>query len=127
MPMTLSKMAPRPFVLTAPAPAPARHHDPPQSVRIAVKVKGKVVFVELREVIAAEADHNYVRLLCQGASILLRDSISAVAAKLENYGFIRIHRSVVVNGSLVDEIRPHPTGQYGLRMKGGKEFTVTRT
>jgi DNA-binding LytR/AlgR family response regulator len=50
-----------------------------------------------------------------------------VAQKLEPHGFIRIHRSVLVNASFVEEIRPHPTGEYGLRVKGGKEYTVTRT
>jgi hypothetical protein len=27
----------------------------------------------------------------------------------------------------VEEIRPYSTGEYGLRVKGGKEYTVTRT
>jgi DNA-binding LytR/AlgR family response regulator len=34
---------------------------------------------------------------------------------------------VLVNASFVEEIRPYPTGEYGLRVKGGKEYTVTRT
>ena len=38
-----------------------------------------------------------------------------------------IHRSVIVNSSFVEEIKPYPTGEYGLRVKGGKEYTVTRT
>ena len=36
--------------------------------------------------------------------------------KLEPYGFIRIHRSVVVNISAVEEIQPLPTGEYELRV-----------
>jgi two-component system LytT family response regulator len=58
---------------------------------------------------------------------LLRESLSVVSEKLEPYGFIRIHRSVLVNASFVEEIRPYSTGEYGLRVKGGKEYTVTRT
>jgi hypothetical protein len=27
----------------------------------------------------------------------------------------------------VEEIKPYLTGEYGLRVKGGKEYTVTRT
>jgi two-component system LytT family response regulator len=50
-----------------------------------------------------------------------------MAEKLKPYGFIRIHRSVLVNASFVEEIQPWPTGEYGLRVKGGKEYTVTRT
>jgi hypothetical protein len=50
-----------------------------------------------------------------------------MAEKLKPYGFIRIHRSVVVNISAVEEIQPLPTGEYRLRVKGGKEYLVTRT
>ena len=50
-----------------------------------------------------------------------------MAEQLEPQGFIRIHRSILVNTSFVEEIRPYPTGEYGLRLTGGKEYTVTRT
>jgi two-component system LytT family response regulator len=50
-----------------------------------------------------------------------------MAAKLKPYGFIRIHRSVVVNISAVEEIQPLSTGEYRLRVKGGQEYLVTRT
>jgi two-component system LytT family response regulator len=57
---------------------------------------------------------------------LLRESISIVAEKLKPHGFIRIHRSVLVNTSFVEEIQPWPTGEYLLRIKGGQELTVSR-
>jgi hypothetical protein len=31
-----------------------------------------------------------------------------------------------VNTSFVVEIKPYATGKYGLRVKGGKEYAVTR-
>lgn len=95
--------------------------------RAAIKVKGKIVFINPDDVVAVLADGNYVLLQQASSSYLLRESISAVAEKLEPFGFIRIHRSVVVNTRFVEEIKPYSTGEYGLRLKGGKEFTVTRT
>ncbi len=77
--------------------------------------------------ITVRAEGNYVSLHGNGSSHLMRESISAVAKRLEPYGFIRIHRSMLVNSLFVEEIRPFPTGEYGLRVKGGKELTVTRT
>jgi two-component system LytT family response regulator len=74
-----------------------------------------------------QAEGNYVLLQRDSGSYLLRESISVMAEKLKPYGFIRIHRSVLVNTSFVEEIKPYPTGEYGLRVKGGKEYTVTRT
>ena len=103
--------------------APARRPSP----RVAIKVKGRILFLNLGDVVAVQAEGNYVLLLRESASFLLRESISAVAEKLQPYGFIRIHRSALVNPSFVEEIRPYPTGEYGLRVKGGKEYTVTRT
>jgi two-component system, LytTR family, response regulator len=58
---------------------------------------------------------------------MVRESLSSVAQKLRPYGFIRIHRSVVVNISAVERFQPLPTGEYRLRVKGGKEYLVTRT
>jgi two-component system LytT family response regulator len=97
------------------------------SPRVAIKVKGKILFINLAAVIAVQADGNYVLLQQESSSHLLRESIAMVAEKLEPCGFIRIHRSVLVNTSFVEEIRSYATGEYGLRMKGGKEYTVTRT
>ena len=50
-----------------------------------------------------------------------------MAEKLKAYEFLRIHRSVLVNASFVEEIKPYVTGEYGLKVKGGREYTVTRT
>jgi DNA-binding LytR/AlgR family response regulator len=100
---------------------------PRPSPRIAIKAKGRIVFIDPCAVIAVQAEGNYVLLLREGGSHLLRESISDMAEKLEPFGFIRIHRSVLVNAAFVEEIQPCQTGEYDLRMKGGKQFTVTRT
>ncbi|MGD1021655.1 MAG: LytTR family DNA-binding domain-containing protein [Candidatus Sulfotelmatobacter sp.] len=100
---------------------------PPQSRKIAIKAKGRILFIDPGEVVSVHAEGNYVLLKKESGSYLLRESVSDVASKLEPYGFIRIHRSVLVNASFVEEIRPLPTGDYGLRIRSGEEYTVTRT
>jgi DNA-binding LytR/AlgR family response regulator len=98
-----------------------------QAPRIAFKAKGRILFVDLAEIVAVQAEGNYVSLRHRPNPYLLRESLSSMAEKLKPYGFIRIHRSVVVNISAVEEIQPLPTGEYRLRVKGGKEYLVTRT
>jgi two-component system, LytTR family, response regulator len=98
-----------------------------QHTRIAIKTNGKILFIDPGKVIAVHAEGNYALLQREADSYLLREPISTLAEKLKAYGFIRIHRSVLVNASFVEEIRPWLTGEYGLRVKGGKEYTVTRT
>ena len=97
------------------------------ALRLAVKSKGRIVFIDPADILAVQAEGNYVLFLREGGSHFLRESISTIAKEMEPYGFIRIHRSVLVNASYVEEIHPWPTGEYGIRLKGGKEFTVTRT
>ena len=97
------------------------------SPRIAIKVKGRIRLINSGDVIAVLAEGNYVLLQQESRSYLLRETISVVAEKLEPFGFVRIHRSVIVNSAFVEEIKPHPTGEYGLRVRGGQKFTVTRT
>jgi DNA-binding LytR/AlgR family response regulator len=99
----------------------------PGQPRIAFKAKGRIVFLSLAEIVAVQAEGNYVSLRRQPSAYLLRESLASMAEKLKPYGFIRIHRSVVVNISAVEDMQPLPTGEYRLRIKGGEQYLVTRT
>ena len=107
----------------AAAQAVAAHLSP----RIGLKVRHKILFIDPREIIAVHAEGNYVSLRRDSGAYCVRDSISHIEQKLQGYGFIRIHRSALVNVCFVEEVRPHSTGEYFVRVKGGKEYTVTRT
>jgi DNA-binding LytR/AlgR family response regulator len=98
-----------------------------QAPRIAFKAKGSILLLDLAEILAVQAEGNYVSLQHRPNPYLVHESLSSMAEKLKPYGFIRIHRSVIVNISAVEEIQPLPTGEYRLRVKGGKEYLVTRT
>ena len=74
-----------------------------------------------------EAEDHYVLLHHKSGSYMLHESISAMAKKLSLFGFVRIHRSALVNAAFVEEIRPLSTGEYVLRVRGGRKYTVTRT
>jgi DNA-binding LytR/AlgR family response regulator len=95
--------------------------------RIAFKAKGSILLLNLADILAVQAEGNYVSLQYRPNPYLVHESLSCMAEKLKPYGFIRIHRSVVVNISAVEEIQPLPTGEYRLRVRGGKEYLVTRT
>jgi two-component system, LytTR family, response regulator len=95
--------------------------------RIAIRANGRIVFAAPGDIVTVRAEGNYVLLQREDGSLLLRESISAMAEKLKPHGFLRIHRSVLVNSAFVEEVRPIATGEYRLRMKGGQEYTVTRS
>ena len=96
-------------------------------IKIAIKTKGKILLIHPGDILAVEAEGNYVLLRRATDSYLLRESISTMAEKLEAYGFIRVHRSVLVNASSVEEIHPGTSGEYMLRIAGGRHYMVSRT
>jgi DNA-binding LytR/AlgR family response regulator len=98
-----------------------------QAPRIAFKAKGRILLLDLADILTVQAEGNYVSLRPRTNPYLVHESLSSMTEKLKPYGFIRIHRSVVVNISAVEEIQPLPTGEYRLRVKGGKQYLVTRT
>jgi DNA-binding LytR/AlgR family response regulator len=64
--------------------------------RIAFKANGNILLLDLADISAVQAERNYVSLQHRPDSYLVHESLSSMAEKLKPYGFIRIHRSVVV-------------------------------
>ena len=98
-----------------------------RTTKIAIKSNGRILLVSPAEISTVEAQGNYVLLRGGTGSYLLRESISTLEKKLIPFGFLRIHRSLLVNSACVEEIEPCTTGDYMLRIRGGKELSVTRT
>jgi len=96
-------------------------------VRIAIKTKGRILLIDPADIITVEAKGNYVLLRHTLCSHMLRESISTIEEKLIPHGFVRIHRSVLVNSAFVVELQPWSTGEYILLVKGGARYKVTRT
>jgi len=95
--------------------------------RLAIRTGRAILFIDSADVVAVEAEDHYVLLHHKSGSYMLHESISAMAKKLSLFGFVRIHRSSLVNAAFVEEIRPLSTGEYVLRVRGGRKYTVTRT
>lgn len=100
---------------------------PDRPGRIAIKDKGRVLFVDMEEIVSVEANGNYVLLQQKTGSYLLRESIATLAKMLKPHGFIRIHRSALVNARFVESIQLGIGSEYVVCTKTGKEYHVTRT
>jgi len=97
-----------------------------KTARIAIQSKGRIRLLQMIDLVSVHAQGNYVLLQLQTGSHLVRGSISTVAQKLEPYGFIRIHRSVLINSTHVEEVRSLRAGEYGLRVRPGQTYRVGR-
>src|SRR5579884_386704 len=94
--------------------------------RIAIKEKARVIFVDAIDVIVAKAEGNYVALIHKSGCYFVRETMAAVEEKLSPLGFLRIHRSILVNASLVKDLRRDSTGTYLLRTIDGSQHPVGR-
>jgi len=95
--------------------------------RIAIKAKGRVLFVDPIDVVVAKAQGNYVALVHKSGCYLVRETMATAEEKLTPLGFVRIHRSILVNTTLVRDLRRDNTGTYVLRTIDGSEHPVGRT
>lgn len=96
------------------------------TARIAIKAKGRVLFVNPLDVTVAEAAGNYVALVHKSGAYLVRETMATTEQKLASFGFVRIHRSILVNTTLVKDLRRDNTGRYVLRTIDGRDHPVGR-
>jgi DNA-binding LytR/AlgR family response regulator len=74
-----------------------------------------------------EAERDYVKLHANGNSYLLRDTISAVQARLDPSLFMRVRRSALVRIDRVTGIRKAGPGDYRVVLNQGSDIRVGRT
>ena len=104
----------------------AKSNGVSEVARIAIKAKGRVLFVHPIDVVVAKAQGNYVALVHKSGSYLVRETMVTAEQKLAPLGFVRIHRSTLVNSTLVKDLRRDNTGTYVLRTTDGSEHPVGR-
>src|SRR5262245_63706761 len=80
--------------------------------RLAIKSGGSVHFLRADEIDWVEAAGNYTRLHAGKQVHLLRETMTALEAKLDPKRFARIHRSTIVNLERVKELQPYFHGDY---------------
>jgi len=100
--------------------------SPAMTDRIPVKTHGRVIIVNVAEIDWVEADGDYVSVHVGAKSWLLRETIAAAEARLALSGFVRIHRSTLVNIYRVRELLPLSKGEFTVVLLGGTELKLSR-
>ncbi len=70
------------------------------------------------EIVLARAAGNYVEIHGSAASHLVRVTLSALEAHLQPFGFVRIHRSVVVRRSAIVDLAGPPARRFAVLSNG---------
>ena len=93
--------------------------------RIFVRSAERILFLKPEEITRVEAAGNYVVLHSGKEQHIIRETISAMEARLAPGGFMRISRSVIVNLACIREIQPAGSGRYSLLLKNGTRLDMT--
>jgi two-component system, LytTR family, response regulator len=95
--------------------------------RISVKTRHGHVILRVADIDWVGAERDYVSLHVGAKSWLLRETIAAAEARLGPAGFVRIHRSVLVNAERVRELQPLSKGEYTVVLTDGTELKLSRS
>lgn len=105
--------------------APRADQAPPAST-FDIRDGTRTLRTPLAEILAATSAGNYVEfILTDGRKPLMRASLTAIEAELAAHGFVRTHRSWLVNTARVTELRPEKSGDYAVRL-GDLEAPLSR-
>ncbi|HST44023.1 MAG TPA: LytTR family DNA-binding domain-containing protein [Luteimonas sp.] len=95
-------------------------------VRIPVRENERVVFVDVEDIIWIRADRNSVQIHVAGRVHVLRETIGALAARLDPRRFARVHRSAIVNIRRIRAIDPWFNGYHAVTMDNGQQLRMSR-
>ncbi len=95
--------------------------------RLLVKDGSSVRFLQLSIIEYVEAEGDYISIHSAESAVLVRERLKNMETRLAGDGFVRIHRSVIVNMAFVQEMRPHQHGDYEFRLRCGVSFVSSPT
>ena len=105
-----------------------RLHDQPKHLdRLAVPVGPRIRFVDVDDVDYVEAEGNYAAVHAGGKTHLIRKTLSALEEELDPERFLRVHRSLIVNGLRIVEAESLFAGEYVLTLRDGTQLRSGRT
>lgn len=121
----LDRVAARPQAASAPPGGQQAAPDGDDLHLIPVETAGRTRFVERDAVRYVEASGDYARLHTADGSFLVRTPISALEARWESVGFLRIHRGYLVALRHITEVRAE-TGKGYVVVVGDQALPVSR-
>ena len=85
---------------------------------------GKLV-LDVNEITWISANDYYAELHARGRRYLLRQSLTSIQARLEPFGFVRVHRSAIVNMAYFREFRLAGDGGIAI-LRDGTSIPISR-
>ncbi len=94
--------------------------------RIPVRVDEHVVFLDVDDIVSIKASRNTVQIHLADRVHELRETMAALAARLDPRRFARVHRSAIINVRRVKAIHPWFNGYHVVTMDTGQQLRMSR-
>lgn len=97
-----------------------------QQNRVVVKDGSKIKIIPVGKIHYLEAADDYVKIVTADGTYLKKRTMAFFEASLEKHHFVRVHRSFLVNTSLVTRIDPFEKDGHLLLLSTGARLTVSK-
>jgi two-component system, LytTR family, response regulator len=94
--------------------------------RIPVRIDEHVAFVAVDDIVWIKANRNTVQIHLADRMHELRETMAALAVRLDPRHFARVHRSAIVNVRRVKAIHPWFNGHHIVTMDTGQQLRMSR-
>jgi len=94
--------------------------------RIPVRKDERVIFVDVDDIVWIRSNRNTVQIHVHGKVHELRETMTALAARLDPRRFARVHRSAIVNVDRIRAIDPWFNGHHVVTMDNGQQLRMSR-
>jgi two-component system LytT family response regulator len=96
--------------------------------RIAIRQPDGTRFVDIAAITRIEADRDHVRVYAGATVYTVRQTLTGFAAELRPFGFIRVHRTAIINPNSVRLVESRAKGGHiltlydGARVRCGRQY-----
>ena len=94
--------------------------------RLVVRSDGRTLLLRTREIDWVEADDNNIIIYILGRKLRVRETLAHVQQRLASDDFVQVHRSALVNGNRVAEVRASQQGEYVVTLANGSQVRTGR-
>ena len=92
--------------------------------RIQVRLGDKIRLIPVSETVYFRSSDKYVEVHAHGKMHLITKSLAQLESELPADEFVRVHRSVIVNVTFIEEFAKDFGGNYIVRMKDGERTVL---
>lgn len=100
--------------------------SPPRDDRIKLQDGGAAIFLAPEDITHVEAAGNYVEFHTAEKSHLVRGTLASWEERLTVRGFVRVHRSRLVNRSKIAALTPTRSGDFDIALIDGRTVAGSR-